>query len=122
MDRTIVVIEDEPLLRQYAVETFQAAGLDVQDFEDGDRALASIDAHPEGVTAVFTDIRLLGETDGLRIARCVTQTHPAVTVVVTSGQFAERPADLGLNVVYIGKPWAAIDVLNAIIDAKQDDD
>ena len=122
MDRTIVVIEDEPLLRQYAVETFTAAGLDVADFEDGDLALAYVQAHAEAVAAVFTDIRIMGATDGLRIARAITDTHPAITVVVTSGQFVERPVDLGARVVYIGKPWMAVDVLNAIIDAKQDDD
>ena len=122
MDRTIVVIEDEPLLRQDAVETFTAAGLGVADFEDGDLALAYVREHAESVVAVFTDIRLIGETDGLNIARAVTAAHPGITVVVTSGRFAERPADLGPRVVYIGKPWMAVDVLNAIIDAKQDDD
>ncbi|WP_237477602.1 response regulator [Lichenibacterium dinghuense] len=121
MDRAIVVIEDEPLLRQYAIETFAAAGLTVVDFEDGDRALAYVQANPAAVEAVFTDVRLMGATDGLRIARAITETHPDITVVVTSGGFAERPAELGPRVVYIGKPWMAIDVLNAIIDAKQDD-
>ena len=121
MDRTIVVIEDEPLLRQYAVETFAAAGLDVLDFDDGDRALAHIQAHPDAVAAVFTDIRLMGATDGIRIARAITEAHPGIVVVVTSGQFTDRPAELGPRVRYIGKPWMAIDVLNALIDARQDD-
>lgn len=122
MDRTIVVIEDEPLLRQYAVETFTAAGLAVADFDDGDLALAYVRAHAEAVAAVFTDVRLMGATDGLRIARAITEAHPTITVVVTSGQFVDRPVDLGARVAYIGKPWMAIDVLNAIIDAKQDDE
>ena len=121
MDRTIVVIEDEPLLRQYALETFAAAGLDVLEFEDGDRALAHIQAHPEAIAAVFTDIRLMGATDGLRIARAITESHPEIVVVVTSGAFTDRPPGLGPRVRYIGKPWMAIDVLNALIDAKQDD-
>ncbi len=122
MDRTIVVIEDEPLLRQYAVETFAAAGLAVVDFENGDLAIAYVRDNPEAVAAVFTDIKLIGDTDGLRIASAVTAANPAITVVVTSGQFTERPGELGPRVVYIGKPWAAVDVLNAIIDARQDDD
>lgn len=122
MDRAIVVVEDEPLLRQYALETFAEAGLNVVDFADGDAALGYIAANADEVAAVFTDVRLLGETDGLRIARTVTEAHPNIAVVVTSGRSAERPDGLGRRVVYIGKPWAAIDVLNAIIDAKQDDD
>ena len=121
MDRTIIVVEDEPLLRQYAVESFAAAGLAVLDFENGDEALGHIRADPGSVAAVFTDIKLIGATDGIRIARAITDAHPAITVVVTSGQFAERPAELGPRIVYIGKPWMPIDVLNAIIDAKQDD-
>lgn len=121
MNRTIVVIEDEPLLQQYAVETFATAGLDVLGFENGEDALARIQADPASVTAVFTDIRLMGALDGIRIARAITEAHPAITVVVTSGEFVERPPGLGPRVVYIGKPWMAIDVLNAIIDAQQDD-
>ena len=42
-------------------------------------------------------------------------------MVVTSGQFTDRPAELGPRVRFIGKPWMAIDVLNALIDARQED-
>ena len=121
MDRTVVVIEDEPLLRQHAVDTFAAAGLAVVDFEDGDLALAHIRADPDSVAAVFTDIRLMGATDGLRIARAITDAHPDIVVIVTSGAFVDAPPDLAARVRYIGKPWQAIDVLNAIVDARQDD-
>ena len=121
MDRAIVVIEDEPLLRRYAPETFASARIDVVDFADGDRALAYVQANPEAVAAVFADIRLIGATDGFRIVRAITEAHPDIAVVVTSDGFAERPVELGPRVLYIGKPWVAIDVLNAIIDAKQDD-
>ena len=99
-----------------------AAGLDVADFEDGDVALAYVQAHAEAVCGRVHRHPHHGGDRRPAARPGHDEAHPAVTVVVTSGQFAERPVDLGPRIVYIGKPWMAIDVLNAIIDAKQDDD
>ena len=83
MDRTIVVIEDEPLVRRQTMEILAAAGLKVIDFESGDRALAYIEANLDEVAAVFCDVKLMGDADGARIAGAITEAHPTIIVVVT---------------------------------------
>ena len=118
--RTVVVIEDDPLERLDAEDMLQAAGLHVAAFADGDQALDYIRHHREDVAGVFTDVGLATPTSGLEIAQLVTAAFPGMAVVVTSGQFAERPADLKENVRYIAKPWLPIDVLNALVDATQE--
>ena len=119
--RTIVVIEDDPTLRQDATEMLEAGGLNVVAFEDGDHALDYIRHHRETVAGVFTDVKLATTTDGLEIAHLVVETFPDIVVVVTSGRFTDRPPGLGKNVRYLVKPWRALDVINAMIDAVQEE-
>ena len=121
MDRTIVVIEDEPLLREQTVETLAAGGLKVIGFDGGDRALAFIEANLDEVAAVFSDIKLMGDANGARIASAIIAAHPTIIVVVTCSPATGLPFEPGSRMRAIGKPWEALDVLNAIIDAEQDD-
>ena len=92
MRSTIVIIEDEPLVRLSACDLFQDAGIDVVDFANGDDAIDYLRDHKTEVAAVFTDI----------------------AVMVTSGQVSGRPADLNPLVRYIEKPWAPSDVLTTL--------
>ena len=121
MDRTIVVIEDQPLIRRQTVETLVAGGLKVVDFDSGDQALAYVEAHVAEVAAVFSDIKLMGDAEGARIAAAIIEAHPTIIVVVTCSPATEPAFEPGSRMRTIGKPWEALDVLNAIIDAEQDD-
>ena len=119
--RTIVVIEDDAILRQDTTDMLEAAGLSVVGFEDGDQALDYLRHHREGVAAVFTDVRLASDTDGLEIAHLVTEAFPGIVVVVTSGQFLQRPPGLSEGVRFLPKPWLPLDVINALIDTAQEE-
>ncbi len=91
------------------------------DFDSGDQALAYVEAHLDEVAAVFSDVKLMGEADGARIAAAIVEAHPTIIVVVTCGAATDLAFEPGSRMRSIGKPWAALDVLNAIIDAEQDD-
>ncbi len=119
--RTIVVVEDDPLQRLDTVEMLEAADLSVAAFEDGDQALDYLRHHCEGVAAVFTDVGLATNTDGLEVAHLVTETFPGIVVIVTSGQFAESQPGLSNGVRFLPKPWLPLDVLNALIDTAQEE-
>lgn len=119
--RRVVVIEDESVLRLQASEMFEAAGFAVVGFENGDVALDYLRENRDGIFAVFTDVKLYGETDGVELARLVAEACPDIAVVMASGQLAERPPGLNERVRYLAKPWQPMDVLNAIVDAKIDD-
>ena len=114
--RTVVVVEDDPFLRGHAVGLLDAAGLAVVDFETADAAAVYLDREGGRVAAVLTDVCMPGTLDGFDLAVKVTMTWPDVTVLMTSG--LERPTSLLIpSVVFLPKPWLALDVLTALQNA-----
>lgn len=114
---TVVVVEDEPLVRLNATNLFEEAGIDVVEFSNGDDAIDYVRDHKQDVAAIFTDVYLPGETDGLELAGIVSEVCPDITVLVTSGQISMRPHDLHPQVRYVTKPWMPRDVLAQMQDA-----
>jgi len=115
--RTVVVVEDEPLIRLNATSMFEDAGIDVVEFSNGDDAINYVRDHKQDVAAIFTDVYLPGDTDGLELAGIVSEVCPDIAVMVTSGQIVERPDELHPQVRYVSKPWMPRDVLAAMQDA-----
>ena len=117
MRSTVVIVEDEPLVRLSACDLFLDAGIDVVEFANGDDAIDYVRDHKSEVAAVFTDIYLPGDTDGLELAGIVSEACPDIAVMVTSGQVRGRPHDLNPTVRYIEKPWVPTDVLSTLRSA-----
>ena len=114
---TVVIVEDEPLVRLTATTLFEEDGITVVEFADGDAAIDYVRDHEGDVAAIFTDIYLPGATDGLELAGIVSATCPDIAVLVTSGSHAAKPRDLGPRVRYVAKPWHPRDVLNTMREA-----
>ena len=114
---TVVIVEDEPLVRLTASSLFAEAGITVVEFADGDAAIDYVRDHKGDVAAIFTDVYLPGETDGLELAGIVSEVCPDIAVLVTSGTHSGRPRDLGPRVRYVPKPWHPTEVLRTMRDA-----
>ena len=114
---TVVVVEDEPLVRLAATDLFAEAGINVVEFADGDAAMDFLRDHKAEVAAVFTDVYLPGDTDGLELAGIVSAVCPEIAVLVTSGQRAAEAGRLGPGVRYLPKPWHPDDVLSTMQEA-----
>ena len=115
-ENTIVVVEDDPLLRSETVAMLDAAGLDVADFETADEALVYLEERNGKVAGVLTDIQMPGRLDGFDLAIKIAMTWPEVTVLMTSGH-ARPPSLLLLAVAFLPKPWLALDVIVALQNA-----
>ena len=113
MPESVLVVEDDALLRIHAALALRSSGYEVVEMEDGDAALAYLEAHAGGVSAVFTDVQFAGRLDGFGLARAVAATWPKVRVVVTSGHL-RRPRNLPASVRFMPKPWRKHDVLAAL--------
>lgn len=114
--RSVMVVEDDPILRTDAVLLFEEAGLDVVEMETADDALEYLFARAREVAAIFTDVRLPGRTDGFDLADAVAALWPHIAVLVTSG--LARPAlDLPASVRFVEKPWCPLDVVGAVREA-----
>ena len=117
MNRCVLVVEDEPLIRMQTVAMLEAAGLRVADFDSADEALVRLTENPGDVAAVFTDINLVGTMTGVDLASRVASEHPGIALIVTSGRFTSLPAGLPEGSVFLPKPWLPLQVIKAMQDA-----
>ena len=110
---TVVVVEDDPLLRLDAVTLIREAGHNVVEMDSADGALAYVWRQPRDVAAIFSDIEVPGNTDGEDLARTVSLHWPHITLLITSGR-AAQDVSLPPSSRFLAKPWLPLDVLTAI--------
>ena len=97
--RTILVVEDEPEVRNYLEMALGCQGFQVETAEDGEEALARL-ASGNGICLVLLDM-LLPCKGGLEVLREIRAAHPDLPVIVLSGLSST------LNVVEAVKNGAA---------------
>ena len=90
---SVLIVEDDPLVREHACHNFESLGYEVTLTSSAEEALAAIGDLPEGFL-LFTDV-ILGEgMNGIELAAEVRQRRPDVNVLYTSGYV---PGDHGFN-------------------------
>ena len=114
MQWCIVVVEDEPLIRMDTVEMLEEAGLAVHDFARADEAWAFVEQHGGRVAAIFTNINLPGDMDGIDLPWAVHRSYPTIKTVLTSGGCTSRPGHLPREAEYLQKPWLPLQVLTSM--------
>lgn len=111
---TILVVEDEALIRMNAAEMIQDAGWTALEAENSDEALQVLADHPE-VDLLFTDINMPGKIDGLELASRVHETYPHVELVATSGKhIVIDDSMLPDDGTFLRKPYSLDDVTELI--------
>jgi CheY-like chemotaxis protein len=80
---TILVVEDDVLIRMAAASELRGHGFVVVEAYSAEEAVALLQAQLP-VRLVFTDVQLPGAMDGLALA-AVAKTYPGVKIVITSG-------------------------------------
>jgi PAS domain S-box-containing protein len=82
--QTILVVEDNPDVSNVAVALLEQLGYQTIAVESAPAALDVL-ASGKDVGLVFSDVVLPGQTDGLALARTVSEQYPHVPVVLTTG-------------------------------------
>ena len=124
----VLVVEDEFLIREDIKQHLIDCGYCVLDVGNAEDAIRVIETRPD-IDLVFTDVRMPGEIDGIGLAEWVSQNHPQMRVLVTSGHAARDTAivDLCKSEVLV-KPYALqtvaakIEEILAARDAATDDE
>ena len=89
--QTVLVVEDEVLLRLTIAEELREAGFVVVEAINADEALAILESDML-VHLVLTDILMPGTIDGLGLALAVRTTWPHLRIIVASGETPTWPA------------------------------
>ena len=87
---SVLVVEDEKLVRRTLNKMLRAGGHDVAEVEDGQRALSYLGRHP--VEVVVTDIIMPGK-DGLETIAEIRRRFPNAKIIAISG--GGRPSGTG---------------------------
>ena len=113
--QTILVVEDEFLIRMSAVATLEDAGFLVHEAQNSAEALEILSRHSE-TNVLITDVRMPGPMDGLALVAQVKIDHPAIRSIVVSGNTSAAQArDAGAS-GFVAKPYLAKTIVQAVRD------
>jgi DNA-binding response OmpR family regulator len=112
---TILVVEDEVLIRMLVAEYLGECGYQVFEAAGVAEARAVLNADTP-VDLVFTDVNLASEENGFMLASWVRQHHPRTQVLLTSGiaNATEKAGDLCGSNSLLAKPYTPDVVLQRI--------
>jgi signal transduction histidine kinase len=105
-EELILVVEDEPAVRQLTVAALTELGYRVLQADGAAAALKLIDAHPE-IQLLFTDV-VMPETNGRKLADEALRRRPGLKVLFTTGYTRNAVVHNGVldaGVHLIGKPF-----------------
>jgi DNA-binding response OmpR family regulator len=86
---TVLIVEDDAMLRGILAASLVDEGFAVLAAEDGEQALAIASTLQEQLGLVVTDVLLPG-MDGLELASCLAALKPSPPVLFISGVSAQR--------------------------------
>jgi CheY-like chemotaxis protein len=111
MAPTILVVEDDPAVREVVADLLAAAGYAVRTAADGRAALAAVEA--ERPALVLADVAMPG-LDGWSLAARLRQLARPVPIVLLSGHCPPAPP---AGLTCLAKPFAAADLVAAVAAA-----
>jgi CheY-like chemotaxis protein len=109
---TILVVEDEFLIRLMIVEALREAGFEVVEASTADEALTIIKSGTP-VHLVFSDVRMPGSMDGIALMSLLREIRPELKLAVASGYSPDWPSP-NLVDAFIGKPYDVPRAVNRI--------
>jgi two-component system, response regulator PdtaR len=117
---TVLVVEDEVIIRMSAVATLEDAGFGILEAGSSAEALQLLLKHKE-IGVLMTDVRLPGEMDGLDLVDCVQRFHPTIRALVVSGNSSAREASDAGAFAFLSKPYMAHSLVRAVRQLLQSD-
>jgi DNA-binding NtrC family response regulator len=89
---TVLVVDDEALIRWSLTEGLAGAGFQVLDARDGKEARQQLAAHGPAIDVVVLDVRL-PDADGLRLLDGIKRAHPVCQVIILTAYGTPEVAD-----------------------------
>ncbi|MBR1268468.1 response regulator [Bradyrhizobium sp. AUGA SZCCT0222] len=115
-DESILIVEDDALVREYVVAQINRFGYHTQAAGNAAEALAIID-RPERIDLLFTDVIIPGGLNGRQLATEALKRRPGLKVLYTSG-YTENAivhhGRLDAGVLLLPKPYLSSDLARMI--------
>jgi DNA-binding NtrC family response regulator len=113
---TILVVDDEPLIRMAVSDFLQECGFKVLEASSADEAVQMLRSYAMVIDVVFSDVIMPGEMDGFALATWVRRTYPAIPVLLCSGDTKKTAAakEMCADAPFFAKPYDLEAVVGAI--------
>jgi CheY-like chemotaxis protein len=116
MEKAVVlIVENEALIRMNAAQIVEDAGFAVVEACDADEAIRILESRND-ICAVFTDVRMSGSIDGLKLAHAIRGRWPPIHLIVTSGSNVPCGDILPKNARFVRKPYEAKHIAEALYE------
>jgi signal transduction histidine kinase/ActR/RegA family two-component response regulator len=116
---TILVVEDDDMVRRYACQQLRSLGYRVIDMDNGADALAFIE-QTDSVDLLFTDVVMPGGMNGRALADAARKLRPTLRVLYTSGYTENAIVHHGRldpGVLLLAKPYRLVELARAVRSA-----
>jgi PAS domain S-box-containing protein len=115
---TILLVEDDVIMRRLTRKLLEEHGYTVLEADDGKSALDALGADRKVIDLVLTDVVMKGMSGPEMVLRLI-ETHPAMKVVYMSGYTGELVAHQGLEggIQLLEKPFTRSSLLETIAAA-----
>jgi len=106
---TVLVVEDEPGVRDVAVQMLQFTGYKVIEAVDAQSGLEQFNQNPD-IDLVFTDVIMPGGTSGIEMAKEILALKPHMLILLATGYSAKADALVATaskseNIGVVTKPY-----------------
>lgn len=110
---TVLIVEDEPIVRFYESELAEGAGFLTLLASNAEEALRELEG-PIAVSILLTDVAMPGTMDGLELANTVRERWPEIRIVIASSHVDSQQGDGRDEIVYLHKPFTASQLIAAL--------
>jgi CheY-like chemotaxis protein len=104
--RSVLVVEDEAIIRLDLVTALTAHGFDVVEAGDAATGLELFRANQQ-INAVVSDLALPGSMSGYQLVQAVRLERPNCTIIIATGKELRIPEDFDEHVLLEQKPYDA---------------
>jgi signal transduction histidine kinase/CheY-like chemotaxis protein len=113
---TLLLVEDEELVRSYALRVLERAGYRVLSAADPLEALKLAEAHRGSISLLVTDV-VMPHMSGQKLATALLDQRPELRVLFVSGYTENTIAHHGVldpGVAFLPKPYTPVDLLTRV--------
>lgn len=111
--RTILVVDDEELVRILTENFLEQLGYKVLLAENGEEAIEIFRRNKENIQLVLSDITMPG-IDGIETIRRIRDISPDMKAIFSSGYSSERIDSIPRESIFLAKPYSITELQSAI--------